>query len=104
MLFGTAKRLQLNPKQLELYYDQSKINVSETYTYLGSTLDSHLNLSENFDKKYKKASSKLKLLYNTVICYQQKLFYFNVQCYDSSCNQIQLYNSYEVDYGTREKT
>ena len=64
MLFGTAKRLQLNPKQLELYYDQSKINVSETYTYLGSTLDSQLNLSENFDKKYKKASSKLKLLYN----------------------------------------
>ena len=31
MLFGTAKRLQLNPKQLELYYDQTKINVTKTY-------------------------------------------------------------------------
>ena len=31
MLFGTAKRLQLSPKQLELYFDQTKINVTETY-------------------------------------------------------------------------
>ena len=65
MLFGTAKRLQLNPKQLECYYDQTKINVTETYTYLGSTLDPHLNLSKNFDKKHKRTSSKLRLLYNT---------------------------------------
>ena len=33
MLFGTAKRLQLNPKRLELYYDQTKINLTESYTY-----------------------------------------------------------------------
>ena len=33
MLFGTAKRLQLNPKQLELQYDKIKISASETYTY-----------------------------------------------------------------------
>ena len=44
MLFGTAKRLQLNPKQLELYYDQTKVNVTKTYTYLGSTLGPHLDL------------------------------------------------------------
>ena len=64
MLFGTAKRLQLNPKRLELYHDQTKINVTKSYTYLGSTLDPHLNLSENFDKKCKKTSSKLRLLNN----------------------------------------
>ena len=39
MLFGTAKRLQLNPTQLEIYNDETKINVTETYTYLGSFLD-----------------------------------------------------------------
>ena len=33
MLFGTAKHLQLNPKRLELYYDQTKINLTESYTY-----------------------------------------------------------------------
>ena len=42
MLFGTAKRLQVNLKRLELYYDQTKINITESYTYLGSTLDPHL--------------------------------------------------------------
>ena len=31
-----------------------------------STLDPHLNLSKNFDKKYKKTSSKLRLLYNII--------------------------------------
>ena len=64
MLFVTAKCLQLNPKQLELYYDQTKINITETYTYLGSTLESHLNLSKNFNKKCKEKSSKLRLLHN----------------------------------------
>ena len=44
MLFGTAKHLQLNPKQLELCYDQTKLNVTKTYTYLGSTLGPHLDL------------------------------------------------------------
>ena len=44
MLFGTAKRLQLNPKQLELYNDQTKINVTKTYKYLGSKLGPHLDL------------------------------------------------------------
>ena len=61
MLFGTAKRLQLNPKQLELQYDQIKISASETYTHQRSTLDPHLNLSQNFNKKYKKTLSKLRL-------------------------------------------
>ena len=63
MLFGIAKRLQLNSK-LKLYYDQTKTDVIKRYTYLGSTLDPHLNLSESLDKKYKKTSSKLRLQYN----------------------------------------
>ena len=59
MIYGDVERL-LGPEVM----DQTKINVTETYTYLGSTLDPHLNLTENFDKKYKKTSSKLRLLYN----------------------------------------
>ena len=66
MLFETARRLQLNPRQLELYYDQIKINVTETYTYLGSTLDPHLNFGDNFDEKYNNASYKLRVLYNII--------------------------------------
>ena len=30
-------------KQLELYYDQTKVNVTKTYTYLGSTLGPRLD-------------------------------------------------------------
>ena len=41
MLFETAKRLQLNPKEPELYHDHTKINVNKTYTSLGRTLDVH---------------------------------------------------------------
>ena len=101
MLFGTVKCLQLNPKQFELYYDQTKINVTETYTYVENTLDPHLNLSENFNKKYKKTSSKLRLLNNISHLLSTKAATLAVA---SSCNQIQLYNSYEADYGIREKT
>ena len=92
MLFQTAKHLQLNPRQLELYYDQIKINVTETYTYLGSTLDPHLNFRDNFDEKYNNASYKLRLLYNIIHLLSTKTF--------SLTNNNVLYHSYEVDYET----
>ena len=92
MLFQTARRLQLNPGQLELYYDQIKINVTETYTYLGSTLDPHLNFGDNFDEKYNNASYKLRLLYNIIHLLSTKTF--------SLTNNNVLYHSYEVDYET----
>ena len=106
MLFGTAKRLQLNPKQLELYYDQTKVNVTKTYTYLGSTLGPHLdlNFSENLDKKYKKKSTKLRLLHNVSHELSTKavtLTYNDI--IDFSCNQTRLCNSYDTNYRTREK-
>ena len=37
-------------------------NFTETYKYLGNIIDHHLNFSENFEKSYKKASSRLCLL------------------------------------------
>ena len=33
-----------------------------------------------------------------------KSFYVNVQSHDSSCNQIQLYSLYEVNYEIKEET
>ena len=92
MLFQTARCLQLNPRQLELNYDQIKINVTETYTYLGSTLDPHLNFGDNFDEKYNNASYKLRLLYNIIHLLSTKTF--------SLTNNNVLYHSYEIDYET----
>ena len=63
MLMGTSKRLANCPKEeLELYYNGTKINYTTTYKYLGTHIDQNLNLVENFEKKVKKASSKLHLL------------------------------------------
>jgi hypothetical protein len=62
MLFGTAKRLSLNVKILELFYRFTPIQYTTTYKYLGTTVDQTLNLGEQFNKMYKKASTKLRLL------------------------------------------
>jgi len=62
MLMGTAKRLSSSPKELEIFYNYTKVSCTTTYKYLGTHIDQHLNLSENFDQKFKKASSKLQLL------------------------------------------
>ena len=62
MLFGTAKRLSMNPDNLTLSYRGNQINFAKRYKYLGTTLDPALILRENFDKSYKKASSRLRLM------------------------------------------
>lgn len=62
MLMGTAKRLANGPEELELYYNNKKINCTTEYKYLGTHIDRTLNLGGNFDQKVKKTSSKLYLL------------------------------------------
>ena len=42
-------------------YDKT-INESKVCKYLGVYLDNHLNLQQNFEKVYKKASARVKLL------------------------------------------
>ena len=64
MLFGTAKRLSRFGKKLTLYYNGDEIQSTETYKYLGTTLDSNLSLSTNFDIMYKKTIAKLRMLYS----------------------------------------
>eukprot|EP00794_Sanderia_malayensis_P011212 gene11212-12389_t len=50
MLFGTAIKLSKCDKELALYYEHTEIQTTQTYRYLGTTLDSTLSLSSNFDK------------------------------------------------------
>ena len=65
MLFGTAKRISSLPgdsRNLKLFFNDNPINFTDTYTYLGTILDSNLVQSTDFDNKYKKASKKLGVL------------------------------------------
>ena len=63
MLFSTDKRLSKTPRKLSLEYKYQVIHSTKRYKYLGCILDPCLNLNDFFDKSYKKASSRLKLLY-----------------------------------------
>ena len=64
MIFGTSSGHSKCGKKLTLYYDDRVIHATETYKYLGAILDSTLSLSTNFDRMYKKATSKLRRLYS----------------------------------------
>ena len=50
MLFGKAKRLS-TPKNFNAFYRFNIINQVNSNVYLGNTIDSSLNLNENFEKK-----------------------------------------------------
>ena len=62
MIFGTGKRLSKTNKHLDVSFQQQPINNVSEYKYLGNVVDQHLNFNQNFDKVYKKASGRLKLL------------------------------------------
>ena len=64
MLFGTAKRLSNFDKELQLYYNDTKIRATETYKCLCTTIDSNLSMKTNFDNMYKKTMAKLRMLYS----------------------------------------
>ncbi|XP_057294526.1 uncharacterized protein LOC130623037 [Hydractinia symbiolongicarpus] len=62
MLIGTAKRLSLNTNDCTANYRDTQINHVVSYKYLGILIDSTLNFSQQFDRSYKKASSRIRLL------------------------------------------
>ena len=64
MLFGTAKRLSQNGRELKIYYNGTLISFVKEYVYLGNVLDSTLTLNSNFERAYKRASSHMRLLQN----------------------------------------
>ena len=63
MLFGSAQRLKRYGKLLQVLYQGHTINFVTEYKYLGTVINSHLILNDNFDKPYKTASSRLRLLH-----------------------------------------
>ena len=65
MLFGSAQRLKTHGKLLQVVYQGHTINFVTEYKYLGTAIDSHLTLNDNFDKAYKNASSSLRLLHRS---------------------------------------
>ena len=62
MVFGTAKRINLQDKELNLSANGTYINNTSTYKYLGVHLDPTLNLASHFDRTYKKAAGRVNLL------------------------------------------
>ena len=62
MLFGTAKRLSLQARDIDVKYKGASLKTTTSYKYLGYTLDPSLSLCKNFDDAYKKASNHLRLL------------------------------------------
>ncbi|XP_057299458.1 uncharacterized protein LOC130630077 [Hydractinia symbiolongicarpus] len=62
MVFGTQKRLSMYSRQMNLYYNDVPISSTTHYKYLGTVLDPSLNMNENFNTIYKRASNKLRLL------------------------------------------
>ena len=59
MLFGTTKRLK-TAVEINVLYNNQRIKFTETYKYLGDTVNHHLSFRENFEKSYKKASRRLR--------------------------------------------
>ena len=60
MLFGTAKRLSQNGRELKIYYNGTIISFVKEYAYLAP--DSTLTLNTDFDRAYNRASSRMRLL------------------------------------------
>ena len=58
-IFRTTKRLK-TAGEIDVLYNIQRINFTETYKYLGNTVDHYLNFSENLS--IQKASSRLQLL------------------------------------------
>ena len=62
LLFDTRRRLNMLHGKLALKFVPFEINSTDNYKYLGSVIDESLTISENFNRSYKKASSRLRLL------------------------------------------
>ena len=62
MVSGTAKHLSLTSKCISIKYNGNIIKNTTTYKYLRNQLDRNLNLDENFERAYQKASGRHHLL------------------------------------------
>ena len=62
MLFTTAKSHSNQQKPFEVKLNNQVISYTTTYCYLGNLLDDTMTLNDNFQRFYKKASSRINLL------------------------------------------
>ena len=62
LLFWTSQRIAKQSETLDVMYRGSKILNTKRYKYLGIEIDSTLNLNTHFEKCFKRASSRLRLL------------------------------------------
>ena len=86
-------------------YEGDKINFVTQYKCLGTITDNHLNLNENFNRSYKRASTRLRLLerlrpcitVDTTIKVYLSMIVPNmtrsstkrIPCYDTQCKKLQ---------------
>ena len=61
VLIATSINLAKNSK-LNVYFNGSLVIVTTSYTHLGTEINHHLNMDEQFNKAYRSMSSKLHLL------------------------------------------
>ena len=108
MLFGTTKRLK-TAGEIDVLYNNQRINFTETYKYLGNIVDHHLKFSENFEKSYKKESSRLRL-FERMRCYLKskaaRLVYITmlIPLLTSSCTLKSLYNNtHKLKYNSSDR-
>ena len=62
LLFGTAQRIAKTDESLSVKYKNTIINTTNEYKYLGVEIEGSLNLNSHFDKCYKRAAGRLRLL------------------------------------------
>lgn len=62
MLFGTHQKLKKLTKPLCIKYRNQIVNTVTHYKYLGTELNTSLNLNEDFNLSSKKTTSRLRLL------------------------------------------
>ena len=63
MMFGTSKRLSMQPDHLNITFAYNTVNQTHSYKYLGILVDPTLNLNTYKDLVYKKSASRLRILY-----------------------------------------
>ena len=103
MLFGTSKRLSSCSNKLSLSYDNKAIETTETYKNLGTTLDSSMSLTNNFNKMYKRAMSKLRVLLSLQNHLDITNQIQNLPLHDSSMYYVQLHCQPQLESDAEEK-
>ena len=62
LLFGTAKRISMQTEPFEVYQGSIAIGNTDEYKYLGIYVNSSLDLNSHFERSYKKAAGRMRLL------------------------------------------